>query len=53
MDPLYSIDLSDPANPKALGALKIPGYSTYLQPYDENHIIGLVSKQKKLLEEIL
>lgn len=40
MDPLYSIDLSDPANPKALGALKIPGYSTYLQPYDENHIIG-------------
>lgn len=40
IDPLYSIDLSDPANPKALGALKIPGYSTYLQPYDENHIIG-------------
>lgn len=40
MDPLYSIDLSDPENPKALGALKIPGYSTYLQPYDENHIIG-------------
>lgn len=40
IDPLYSIDLSDPENPKALGALKIPGYSTYLQPYDENHIIG-------------
>lgn len=40
MDPLYSIDLSDPENPKALGTLKIPGYSTYLQPYDENHIIG-------------
>ena len=40
IDPLYSIDLSDPANPRALGALKIPGYSTYLQPYDENHIIG-------------
>ena len=40
IDPLYSIDLSDPANPKALGALKIPGYSTYLQAYDENHIIG-------------
>lgn len=40
MDPLYSIDLRDPENPKALGTLKIPGYSTYLQPYDENHIIG-------------
>lgn len=40
VDPLYSIDLSNPKNPKALGALKIPGYSTYIQPYDENHIIG-------------
>ena len=40
VDPLYSIDLSDPTYPKVLGQLKIPGYSTYLQPYDENHIIG-------------
>lgn len=40
VDPLFSIDLSDPTNPKVLGELKIPGYSTYLQPYDENHIIG-------------
>lgn len=40
IDPLFSIDLSDPRNPKVLGELKIPGYSTYLQPYDENHIIG-------------
>lgn len=40
VDPLYSIDLSDPTYPKVLGELKIPGYSTYLQPYDENHIIG-------------
>jgi uncharacterized secreted protein with C-terminal beta-propeller domain len=27
--------------PKVMGELKIPGYSTYLHPYDENHIIGL------------
>jgi len=40
VDPLFVIDLSDPANPKILGALKIPGYSDYLHPYDENHIIG-------------
>ncbi len=39
-DPLFVIDLSEPANPKILGALKIPGYSDYLHPYDENHIIG-------------
>ena len=39
-DPLFVIDLSEPTNPILLGELKIPGYSTYLHPYDENHIIG-------------
>jgi inhibitor of cysteine peptidase len=39
-DPLFVIDLTDPTNPTVLGELRIPGYSTYLQPYDENHIIG-------------
>ncbi|HNR04441.1 MAG TPA: beta-propeller domain-containing protein [Bacillota bacterium] len=40
VDPLFVIDLKDPQNPAILGALKIPGYSDYLHPYDENHIIG-------------
>lgn len=40
IDPLFVIDLKDPANPAVLGALKIPGYSDYLQPYDDKHIIG-------------
>jgi inhibitor of cysteine peptidase len=40
VDPLFVIDLSDPHSPSLLGALKIPGYSNYLHPYDENHIIG-------------
>ncbi|NLY43188.1 MAG: copper amine oxidase [Clostridiaceae bacterium] len=40
VDPLFVIDLKDVENPKILGALKIPGYSDYLHPYDENHIIG-------------
>ena len=40
MDPLFVIDLSDSQNPKILGELKIPGYSSYLHPYDENHLIG-------------
>ena len=39
-DPLFVIDLSNPSEPKILGELKIPGYSTYLHPYDEKHIIG-------------
>jgi len=39
-DPLFVIDGSDPKNPKVLGELKIPGFSNYLHPYDENHLIG-------------
>ncbi len=41
IDPLFVIDLSEPTNPRVLGKLKIPGYSDYLHPYDENHIIGI------------
>lgn len=41
VDPLFTIDLSDPSNPIVLGKLKIPGYSDYLHPYDENTLIGV------------
>lgn len=41
VDPLFVIDLSDPTNPEIKGELKIPGYSSYLHPYDETHIIGI------------
>lgn len=40
VDPLFVLDLKDSKKPSILGALKIPGYSQYLHPYDENHIIG-------------
>lgn len=40
VDPLFAIDLSNPQQPKILGQLKIPGYSDYLHPYDDNHLIG-------------
>ena len=40
VDPFFVLDLKDPAAPTILGALKIPGFSDYLHPYDENHIIG-------------
>lgn len=45
-DPLFVIDLSDPKAPTVLGELKIPGYSKYLHPYDENHIIGFGENTK-------
>ena len=41
VDPLFVIDLSNPTMPILLGELKIPGYSTYLHPYDETHVIGI------------
>jgi inhibitor of cysteine peptidase len=41
IDPFFVIDLSDPEHPGILGELKIPGYSDYLHPYDENYIIGV------------
>ncbi|MGH4121316.1 beta-propeller domain-containing protein [Clostridium sp.] len=40
MDPLFVIDLKNPISPKVLGELKIPGFSNYLHPYDETHLIG-------------
>ncbi|MBW2985783.1 beta-propeller domain-containing protein [Candidatus Woesearchaeota archaeon] len=41
VDPLFVVDLSNPREPEILGKLKIPGYSEYLHPYDENHVIGI------------
>jgi hypothetical protein len=41
VDPLFAVDLSDPADPKLLGELHIPGYSDYLQPIDENHLLAI------------
>jgi uncharacterized secreted protein with C-terminal beta-propeller domain len=40
-DPFFVIDMSNPAAPNVAGKLQIPGYSSYLHPYDENHVIGL------------
>lgn len=40
VDPLFVIDVEDSTNPKILGKLKIPGYSEYLHPYDDTHLIG-------------
>jgi hypothetical protein len=41
VDPLFTFDLSDPKNPKKLGELKIPGFSTYLHPMGPNHLLTI------------
>ncbi len=40
-DPLYTVDLSDPADPRVVGELKIPGYSAYLHPAEDDRLIGV------------
>lgn len=49
IDPLFVMDLSNETKPKVLGKLKIPGYSTYLHPYDEKHIIGIGMETKEII----
>lgn len=41
VDPLYVVDLTDPADPEVTGELKIQGYSAYLHPLDDDHLLGL------------
>lgn len=41
IDPLFVIDLSNPSDPKILGELKVPGFSSYLHPYDDSTLIGI------------
>ncbi len=40
-DPLYILDLSDPADPSVVSELKINGYSDYLHPIGENFVLGI------------
>lgn len=40
-DPLFAIDLSDPAHPTVTSELKIPGFSTYLHPWGADRLVGL------------
>jgi hypothetical protein len=41
VDPLYTVDLSDPTAPEVVGELKIPGYSAYLHPVGEGRLLGV------------
>ena len=41
IDPLFGLDLSDPADPRAVGQLKVPGFSSYMQLIDETHLLAV------------
>lgn len=40
-DPLYVLDLHNPSSPTLMGSLIVAGYSDFLQPYDQTHLIGI------------
>jgi len=41
IDPLFTLDLSDPTDPRVAGELKVPGFSEYIHPYGENHLLTI------------
>ncbi len=41
VDPLYTVDLTDPARPRVVGELEIPGYSAYLHPIGPDLLLGI------------
>jgi len=41
VDPLFTIDLKNPTSPKVVGTLKVPGFSSYIHPLDENHLLTI------------
>jgi uncharacterized secreted protein with C-terminal beta-propeller domain len=48
VDPFYVLDLSNPKKPVMAGELKIPGYSSYLEPIDQNTILGVGQESGKV-----
>ncbi len=41
VDPLFTLDLSDPYRPRVLGELKVPGFSTYLHPLNDKYLLAI------------
>ena len=39
IDPFFTLDLADPTDPRVVGELKVPGFSTFIVPMDENHLL--------------
>jgi uncharacterized secreted protein with C-terminal beta-propeller domain len=40
-DPLYTVDLSNPSQPRVVGSLSLTGYSAYLHPVSGSQLIGI------------
>ena len=51
-DPLFSVDFSDPKDPKILGQLKIPGFSNYLHFYGNDILLGIGEDRDPYTQEL-
>lgn len=47
IDPLFVLDLADPTAPSVLGELKIPGFSEYMHPLDDNHLLTIGESENR------
>jgi hypothetical protein len=52
VDPLFVIDLANPTTPKVLGELKIPGFSTYMHPLDDGHLLTIGQENGQLMLQV-
>jgi len=48
IDPLFVIDLKDPTDPRIVGELEMPGFSSYLHPVDATHVLGIGSESSNV-----
>lgn len=48
IDPLFVIDLSTPSEPRILGELEVPGFSSYLHPIGDGYLIGIGQENSTL-----
>jgi inhibitor of cysteine peptidase len=48
IDPFHVVDLSDPERPEEVGELELPGFSSYLHPVDDDHVLGVGEERGKV-----
>lgn len=50
-DPIFAVDLTDPAAPKVVGEVKLSGYSDYLHFWSEDRLFGLGMETQEITDE--
>jgi uncharacterized secreted protein with C-terminal beta-propeller domain len=48
IDPLFALDLSNATDPKVIGELHVPGFSRYLHPVDDSHLLSIGREDRSL-----